>query len=174
MDNSSPLEEDYGLSSTYSLFAFTTASYVDKKKGTYLCIQVDESWSFATVLDFRQPVCRGKYLFLVIYLLQLDGVNSLFADCCALRGTRQLCLLLRPSWDQMAVVHLRGDVVTPYIAVTFRHGVSLATSFVTASYVVGLCNGSIALLPILQLLLKMQRTCKAVTKMIHCHNVCHN
>ena len=68
---------------------------------------------------------------LVIYLLQLDGVNSLFADCCALRVTRQLCLLLRPSWDQMAVVHLRGGDVTPYIVVTFRHGVSLATSFVT-------------------------------------------
>ena len=81
--------------------------------------------------NFRQPVCRGKYLFLVIYLLQLDEVNSLFPDCCALRGTRQLCLLLRLSWDQMAVVHLRGDVVTPYIAVTFRHGVSLATSCVT-------------------------------------------
>ena len=78
--------------------------------------------------------CRGKYLFfffLVIYLLQLDGVNSRLltvapfvgpdscAYCCALRGTR---------WHSCTLVVM---LLPPYIAVTFRHGVSLVTSFVT-------------------------------------------
>ena len=85
--------------------------------------------------------CRGKYLFfLVIYLLQLDGVNSRLltvapfvgpdscAYCCALRGTR---------WHSCTLVVM---LLPPYIAVTFRHGVSLVTSFVTVYCMYKLCR----------------------------------
>ena len=49
---------------------------------------------------------------LFIYM-QLDGVNSLLLTVALFVGPDSLCLLLRPSWDQMALIHLRGDVVAP-------------------------------------------------------------
>ena len=77
---------------------------------------------------FHQPVCRGKYLFLVIYLLQLDGVNSLLLTVASIVGPDSLaycCALCGTRWHSYTFVVM---LLPPHIAVTIRHGVGLATS----------------------------------------------